>query len=223
MVYKEFEEFKIHFYNIYIMQPISLLCLLITLLGIVQSGMISKGFLEVDYANAGLMSTLKFSFKLTTPLTETDFIKISLPFPLHATLAPATPATEGLSMPKDLTVTHQESLPNGYTPSSPLPTRTLTPSIDSSVYFLQFLTLDKKTRLPIKGGQWYIIQFELHSDNQAFKYQKNGQELEISITTLSGVRQNAQIYDDNPTFNYFHLEPLPVSGIVMEILPVNEV
>lgn len=78
---------------------IRLLALLCTLCGFVKTGRIINGDLWVDYANAGSMTELSFSFMLENPIDEFDYIKASLPFPLHSSLIPAYPAIEGLSLP----------------------------------------------------------------------------------------------------------------------------
>ncbi len=57
------------------------------------SGRIHKGDLWVDYANAGSMTELSFSFMLENAIDEFDYIKVALPFPLHSSLVPAYPAT----------------------------------------------------------------------------------------------------------------------------------
>ena len=53
------------------------------------------------------MTELAFAFKLENPIQAEDYIKISLPFPMHSQLTPAVPATEGLSSPSFLVVTYQ--------------------------------------------------------------------------------------------------------------------
>lgn len=77
------------------------------LLAIALCGRIQKGDVWVDYANAGSMTELSFSFMLENSIDQGDYIKVALPFPLHSSLVPAYPATEGLSLPSGLTVTYQ--------------------------------------------------------------------------------------------------------------------
>ena len=72
------------------------------LLGIVESGRILNGDLWVDYANAGSMTEISFSFMLQNAIDEKDYIKVAFPFPLHSSLVPAYPAPEGLSIPLGL-------------------------------------------------------------------------------------------------------------------------
>lgn len=71
-----------------------LILLILTFLLIVdiKSGRILSGDLSVDYANAGFMTRLSFSFMLQNSIDKNDYIKISLPFPLHSQLVPAYPA-----------------------------------------------------------------------------------------------------------------------------------
>lgn len=73
----------------------------------VNGGRILSGDLSVDYANAGKMTKLSFSFMLENSIDENDYIKVALPFPLHSQLVPAYPATEGLSLPSGLVLTYQ--------------------------------------------------------------------------------------------------------------------
>lgn len=63
------------------------------LLNNVLCGRILSGDLWVDYANAGSMTELSFSFMLENPIDSMDYIKVALPFPLHSSLVPAYPAT----------------------------------------------------------------------------------------------------------------------------------
>ena len=67
--------------------------LLLCLVGAALSGRILAGDLEVDYANAGYMTRLSFSFSLSNALTADDYLLTALPFPFHSTLRPAFPAT----------------------------------------------------------------------------------------------------------------------------------
>lgn len=125
------------------------------------SGRIHKGDLWVDYANAGSMTELSFSFMLENAIDEFDYIKVALPFPLHSSLVPAYPATEGLSLPSGLTVTYQ------YVDGSSniLPTvrtcQALTETIDSSNYFIRFYDTDRKTMIPIPKAQWFNLKFKI--------------------------------------------------------------
>ena len=83
--------------------------LFITLLLILHTnqGQILSGDLSVDYANAGYMTKLSLSFMLQNAILSTDYMKFSLPFPLHSQLVPAYPATQGLSLPSGLILTYQ--------------------------------------------------------------------------------------------------------------------
>lgn len=81
--------------------------LLVILLTFTNCGRILSGDLFVDYANAGKMTKLSFSFMLENSINENDYIKVALPFPLHSQLVPAYPATEGLSLPSGLVLTYQ--------------------------------------------------------------------------------------------------------------------
>lgn len=76
--------------------------LLLSLLGVSRAGRILNGDLWVDYANAGSMTQLSFSFMLENAIDERDYIKVAFPFPFHSSLVPAYPATEGLSLPLGL-------------------------------------------------------------------------------------------------------------------------
>lgn len=82
-----------------------LVVLFIVLLG--NCGRIYSGDLAVDYANAGKMTQLSFTFMLSSSINSDDYLKVALPFPFHSQLTPAVPAMEGLSSPSLLTVTYQ--------------------------------------------------------------------------------------------------------------------
>jgi len=49
-----------------------------------QGGRILNGDVKVDYANAGYMTQLSFSFMLSNSIINSDFIKIALPFPFQS-------------------------------------------------------------------------------------------------------------------------------------------
>ena len=88
------------------MRLLRLACLLL-LWTATFAGRIYSGDLSVDYANAGKMTQLSFSFMLSNSITSDDFLKVALPFPFHSQLTPAVPAMEGLSSPSLLAVTYQ--------------------------------------------------------------------------------------------------------------------
>ena len=67
--------------------------LLLTLIVAAQGGRILSGDVQVDYANAGSMTQLSFSFMLSNAITDSDYLLAALPFPLHSELIPAFPAT----------------------------------------------------------------------------------------------------------------------------------
>ena len=59
------------------------LLLLLALLLTAQAGRILGGDVQVDYANAGSMTQLSFSFMLSNPITASDYLLVALPFPFH--------------------------------------------------------------------------------------------------------------------------------------------
>jgi hypothetical protein len=69
-----------------------LLTLLLGLAVYVLGGRILSGDVQVDYANAGSMTQLSFSFMLSNAIQPTDYLLIALPFPFHSQLIPAFPA-----------------------------------------------------------------------------------------------------------------------------------
>lgn len=69
------------------------LILLLAVLSCTHSGRILSGDVQVDYANAGSMTQLSFSFMLSNTIMPTDYLQVSLPFPFHSQLIPAFPAT----------------------------------------------------------------------------------------------------------------------------------
>ena len=48
-----------------------------------QAGRILGGDVQVDYANAGSMTQLSFSFMLSNSITPSDYLLVALPFPFH--------------------------------------------------------------------------------------------------------------------------------------------
>jgi len=80
---------------------------LLFIITLTNSGQILSGDLFLDYANAGSMTKLSFSFMLSNTIYSNDYIQVSMPFPFHASLVPAYPATEGLSLPAGLVLTYQ--------------------------------------------------------------------------------------------------------------------
>jgi len=58
-----------------------------------MGGRILSGDVQVDYANAGSMTQLSFSFMLSNSITANDYILLAVPFPFHSQLIPAFPAT----------------------------------------------------------------------------------------------------------------------------------
>jgi hypothetical protein len=132
------------------------LCILVSL---VLGGRILSGDLSVDYANAGKMTKISFSFMLENSIDQSDYIKISLPFPLHSQLVPAYPATEGLSLPSGLVLTYQYMDNSANVINGILYGQILTETIDSSNYYVRFYTSDRKTFIPVLANQWYFITF----------------------------------------------------------------
>lgn len=73
------------------MQVSPIICLILLVL-CCYSGRIYSGDLSVDYANAGKMTQLSFSFMLSNSINSDDYLKVALPFPFHSQLTPAVPA-----------------------------------------------------------------------------------------------------------------------------------
>jgi hypothetical protein len=73
------------------MQLRTILCLVLLFLTC-SCGRIYSGDLSVDYANAGKMTQLSFSFMLSNSINSDDYLKVALPFPFHSQLTPAVPA-----------------------------------------------------------------------------------------------------------------------------------
>lgn len=70
----------------------TIILLILTLAIAVQGGRILSGDVQVDYANAGSMTQLSFSFMLSNQIKASNYILIALPFPFHSQLIPAFPA-----------------------------------------------------------------------------------------------------------------------------------
>ena len=59
------------------------LLLLLVLVLTANAGRILGGDVQVDYANAGSMTQLSFSFMLSNSITPSDYLLVALPFPFH--------------------------------------------------------------------------------------------------------------------------------------------
>ena len=194
--------------------------LLITLLMASHAGRILSGDVQVDYANAGSMTQLSFSFMLSNAINPTDYLLVALPFPFHSELIPAFPATEGLSSPLGMLITYQymdnynQVLPTVYY------TRVLTDTIDSSNYYIQFYASDRKTVVQIPADQWFYITLKIHT-TAPLAFQTSSSVLQIQMSTVSSVWPNAMIYDDNLAFNYFQLAATPSQLITLAATPYN--
>ena len=196
------------------MQLVLSLCLVASVLG----GRIQKGDLWVDYANAGSMTELSFSFMLENAIDQWDYIKVALPFPLHSSLVPAYPATEGLSLPSGLTVTYQYVDGSSNIQATIYTCQALTETIDSSNYYIRFYNTDRKTLIPIPKNQWFYLKFKIE-EADPLQYQKSSSILQIQLSTVSSVWANAMVYDDNLAFNYFQLAPAPTQSITIQTTP----
>ena len=200
------------------MRSAMLLCLCLCLC--VEAGRILSGDVNVDYANAGSMTQLSFSFMLSNAITATDFILISLPFPFHSQLIPAFPAMEGLSSPLGLLVTYQLMDNADNIAPTIYYARVLTNTIDSSNYFIQFYAADRKTINNIPANQWYYITLKIQTSTP-LTYQTSNSVLQIQMSTVSSVLPNAMVYDDNLAFNYFQLAASPSQLITVAATPYS--
>lgn len=196
------------------------LILLLGLLCCIHSGRILGGDVQVDYANAGSMTQLSFSFMLSNTIMQTDYLLVALPFPFHSQLIPAFPATEGLSSPLGLLITYQYMDNSNNVLNTVYFTRVLTDTIDSSNYFIQFYAADRKTIVQIPANQWFYITFKIQTA-APMAYQTSNSILQIQISTVSSVWPNAIVYDDNLAFNYIQLAPTPSQIITVAATPYN--
>lgn len=156
------------------------LILALLLLACVKGGRILAGDVNLNYANAGSMTQLSFSFMLSNPITSNNFILLALPFPFHSALIPAFPAMEGLSSPLGLLITYQYMDNN----NNILPTiyycRVLTDTIDSSNYYIQFYALDRKTIIPIPANTWFYLTLQIQTATP-LTYQTSNSVLQIQM------------------------------------------
>jgi hypothetical protein len=194
--------------------------LFFALITIIYSGRILSGDISVDYANAGSMTQLSFSFMLQNSIDSLDYILVSLPFPFHSSLVPAYPATEGLSLPSGLALTYQYMDNSGNILPTVATGQILTETIDSSNYFIRFYASDRKTLISIPANQWFYITFQIQ-DSNALQYQIASSILQIQLSTVSSVWSNAMIYDDNLAFGYFELASTPPNAITLVASPFN--
>lgn len=131
------------------------LLLVLCLLFLANCGRIYSGDLAVDYANAGKMTQLSFTFMLSNSINSDDYLKVALPFPFHSQLTPAVPAMEGLSSPSLLTVTYQAIDPVLQTLGTAYNTFVLTETIDryvTAITQLQLLHSVLRQHQPEPGG-----------------------------------------------------------------------
>ena len=194
--------------------------LLLALLLAVQAGRILSGDVQVDYANAGSMTQLSFSFMLSNSITPRDYLLVALPFPFQSQLTPAFPATEGLSSPLGMLVTYQFMDNSNNVQSTVYYTRVLTDTIDSSNYYIQFYASDRKTIISIPSDQWFMLNFKIQTA-APLAFQTSSSVLQIQISTVSSVWPNAMTYDDNLAFNYFQLASTPSQLITILATPYN--
>ena len=81
--------------------PLSALIICISMT-LIRSGQITGTEPILDFSNSGYMSKISLKFQLDTALTESDFIKIIFPFPLHSDLTAAYIRHNTLSIPSEL-------------------------------------------------------------------------------------------------------------------------
>lgn len=98
---------------------------------------------------------------LENSIDQGDYIKVALPFPLHSSLVPAYPATEGLSLPSGLTVTYQLVDDSSNIQPTVYTCQALTETIDSSNYYIRFYNTDRKTMRSIPKNQWFYLKFKI--------------------------------------------------------------
>jgi hypothetical protein len=194
--------------------------LIALLLSCVLAGRILSGDVEVDYANAGSMTRLSFSFMLSNSLNPTDYLLVALPFPLHSELIPAFPAMEGLSSPLGMLITYQYMDASSNVLPTVYYTRVLTDTIDSSNYYIQFYAADRKTVISVPNNQWFYLTLKIHT-TAPLAFQTSSSVLQIQMSTVSSVWPNAMIYDDNLAFNYFQLAATPSQLITLAATPYN--
>lgn len=178
------------------------LLLLLWLIVCLEGGRILAGDVNLNYANAGSMTQLSFSFMLSNSITSNNFILLALPFPFHSALIPAFPATEGLSSPLGVLVTYQYMDNNNNILPTSYYCRVLTETIDSSNYYIQFYAVDRKTIIAIPANQWFYLTLQIQTTTP-LTYQTSNSVLQIIMSTVSSVWPNAIVYDDNLAFNYF--------------------
>jgi hypothetical protein len=195
-----------------------MLMFLLWLLVAAHAGRILSGDVKVDYANAGSMTQLSFSFMLSNSITNHDYLLVALPFPFHSELIPAFPAMEGLSSPLGTLVTYQYMDNSNNVLPTVYYTRVLTDTIDSSNYYIQFYATDRKTVIDVPANQWFYLTFKIQTSTP-LTYQTSNSVLQIQMSTVSSVWPNAVVYDDNLAFNYFQLAATPSQLITLAATP----
>ncbi|KAL4506506.1 hypothetical protein ABPG72_000077 [Tetrahymena utriculariae] len=179
------------------------------------------GDLNIDYGNTSKLTQITLKFMLSTSISNQDYLKVTLPFPLHNFLTPSGLAPSNLNIPTDLIVQYQSVDTNTNLPVGNIyDVLAFTQSVESYVYYLQFLDTNRNT-VNILNNQWYNIIFTVQNLN-ATTYQKGSQILQISMQTVSSTNDNiAIIYDENLVFGTFYLndrvnQTLGISAIFID-------
>ena len=127
---------------------------------------------------------------------------------------------EGLSSPLGLSVTYQMMDNNNAIQPTVYYARTLTDTIDSSNYYVQFYNTDRKTVISIPANQWYYITFQIQT-SAPLSHQTSNSVLQVQVSSVSSVWPNAMVYDDNLAFGYFQLAATPSQLITLTSTPYD--
>ncbi|EAR90959.2 hypothetical protein TTHERM_00145640 (macronuclear) [Tetrahymena thermophila SB210] len=160
---------------------------------------------------------------LSTSISNQDYLKVTLPFPLHNFLTPSGLAPSNLNIPTDLIVQYQSVDTNTNLPVGNIyDVLAFTQSVESYIYYLQFLDTNKNT-INIPNNQWFNIIFTVQNLN-ATTYQKGSQVLQISMQTVSSTNdQIAIIYDENLIFGTFYLNDRVNSTLGISAIFIDQV
>ncbi|KAL4459969.1 hypothetical protein ABPG74_003495 [Tetrahymena malaccensis] len=181
------------------------------------------GDLKIDYGNTSKLTQITLKFMLSTSISNQDYLKVTLPFPLHNFLTPSGLAPPNLNIPTDLLVQYQSVDTNTNLPVGNIyDVLVFTQSVESYVYYLQFLDTNKNT-VNIPNNQWFNIIFTVQNLN-ATTYQKGSQVLQISMQTVSSTNDNiAIIYDENLVFGTFYLNDQVNSTLGISAIFIDQV
>lgn len=182
--------------------------LLLLLLSIFFSTIKTHGFIQswdytVDYTNSGYMSKLSFGFALDNGISSSDFLKLTFPFDLHASLIGNVP--QGIKINLNL-IGSSGCLPIQSTNTNVF----ILGSSETGTYYIQFLDEKGNANKPLLKNTWYLLEITLSKSISL----SAGIYEPIKIATISAISPNGIIYDYNNIFQTIEITETPKIGIL---------